>query len=126
MHQLFFILFVAMFLDYNQDWPDGFMVLCPGAPEGSLAVVLVFKASQKTGPPLKVSLDRLGEVGKRTCHPWKQDIGLSPTPQWLLFIFIDLLNLNENKIISTITFQVSATLMRCGKELHFRNTVVVK
>ena len=29
-----------------------------------------FKASQKTGPRLKVSADRLGEAGNRTCDPW--------------------------------------------------------
>ena len=32
------MLFVAVFLGYNQYWPDEFMVyvvLCPGAPEGS-------------------------------------------------------------------------------------------
>ena len=37
-------LFVAVLLGYNQYWPGGFMVfvvICPGAPEGSPAVVLV-------------------------------------------------------------------------------------
>ena len=29
-----------------------------------------FKASQKTGPRFKVSSDRLGEAGNRTCDPW--------------------------------------------------------
>ena len=32
--------------------------LCPGAPEGSTGSVFDFKASQKSGPPLKVSSDR--------------------------------------------------------------------
>ena len=45
------IMFVAAFLDYNQYWPGGFMifvVLCPGAPEGSTGSGSGFKASQKT------------------------------------------------------------------------------
>ena len=45
-------LFVAMFLGYNQYWPDEFMVfvaLSPGAPEGSTGSGSGFKASQKTG-----------------------------------------------------------------------------
>ena len=46
------------------------MVLYPGAPEGSTGCGSDFKASQKTGPELKVSSDRLGEAGNRTCDPW--------------------------------------------------------
>ena len=42
-------------------------VLCPGAPEGSTGRGSDFKASQKTGPKLKVSSNRLGEAGNRTC-----------------------------------------------------------
>ena len=56
-----------------QYWPGGFMlfvVLCPGTPEGSTGSGSGFKASQKTGQRLKVSSDRLGEVGNRTCDPW--------------------------------------------------------
>ena len=34
------------------------------------AVVLVFKVSQNRGQRLKVSSDRLGEAGNRTCDPW--------------------------------------------------------
>ena len=67
------MLFVAVFLGYNQYWPGEFMVfvvLCPGAPEGSTGSDSGFKASQKTGPQLKVSSDRLGEAGNRTCDPW--------------------------------------------------------
>ena len=57
-----------------QYWPGGFMlfvVLCPGTPEGSTGSGSGFKASQKTGQRLKVSSDRLGEAGNRTCeqHP---------------------------------------------------------
>ena len=56
-----------------QYWPGGFMlfvVLCPGTPEGSTGSGSDFKASQKTGQRLKVSSDRLGEAGNRTCDPW--------------------------------------------------------
>ena len=41
-----------------------------GAPEGSTDSGSGFKASQKTGLRLKVSSDRLGEAGNRTCDPW--------------------------------------------------------
>ena len=47
-----------------------FVVLCPGTPEGSTGSGSGFKASQKTGQRLKVSFDRLGEAGNRTCDPW--------------------------------------------------------
>ena len=47
-----------------------FVVLCPGTPEGSTGSGSGFKASQRTGQRLKVSSDRLGEAGNRTCDPW--------------------------------------------------------
>ena len=47
-----------------------FVVLCPGTPEGSTGSGSGFKASQMTGQLLKVSSDRLGEAGNRTCDPW--------------------------------------------------------
>ena len=47
-----------------------FFVLCPGASEGSTSSGSGFKASQKTGPQLLVSFDRLREAGNRTCDPW--------------------------------------------------------
>ena len=47
-----------------------FVVLCPGTPEGSIGSGFGFKASQKTGQRLKVSSERLGEAGNRTCDPW--------------------------------------------------------
>ena len=56
-----------------QNWPGGFMifvVLCPGTPESSTGSGSCLKASQKTGQRLKVSSDRLGEAGNRTCDPW--------------------------------------------------------
>ena len=48
-------------------WVYGFVV---GAPQGSTDSGSVFKASQKTGLRIKVSSDRLGEAGNRTCDPW--------------------------------------------------------
>ena len=56
-----------------QYWLGGFIffvVLCPGTLEGSTGSGSGFKASQKTGQRLKVSSDRLGEAGNRTCDPW--------------------------------------------------------
>ena len=50
------ILFGAVFLGYNQYRLGGFMVfvvLCPGAPEGSPAVVLVLKRLRRWGHDLK-------------------------------------------------------------------------
>ena len=47
-----------------------FVVLCSGTPEGSTGSGSGFKASQKTGQRFKVSSDRLGEAGNRTCDPW--------------------------------------------------------
>ena len=64
-----------------QYWPGGFMlfvVLCPGTPEGSNGSGSGFKASQKTGQRLKVSSDRLGEAGNRTCDPWFTRHGFIP------------------------------------------------
>ena len=55
-----------LFLGNNQYWNGwvySFVVLCPGAPEGSTGSGSGFKASQKMGPRLKVSSDRLGEPG---------------------------------------------------------------
>ena len=51
-----------------------FVVLCPGAPEGSTGSGSGFIASQKTGPRLKVSSDRLGGPGIKLV-----------TPGWLRF-----------------------------------------
>ena len=50
-----------------------FVVQCPGTPEGSTGSGSGFNASQKTGQRLKVSFDRLGEAGNRTCAPGLQD-----------------------------------------------------
>ena len=63
--------------------PGGFMlfvVLCPGTPEGSTGTGSGFKSSQKTGQRLKVSSERLGEAGNRTCDPWFTRNRFIPTP----------------------------------------------
>ena len=57
-----------------------FVVLCPGTPEGSTGSGSGFKESQKRGQRLKVSSDRLGEAGNRTCDPWFVFVTL-PTPR---------------------------------------------
>ena len=69
-------IFVAVFLGYNQYWVYGLCVwgwgggVCTGTPEGSTGSGSGFKASHMTRPRLKVSSDRLGEAGNRTCDPW--------------------------------------------------------
>ena len=70
-HRFFFV-FVAVFLGCTSTGRVGllFVVLCPGTPKGSTGSGSSFKASQKTGQRLKVSSDRLGETGNRTCDPW--------------------------------------------------------
>ena len=55
--------FVTVFLDYNQCLPGGimvFVVLCPGAPEGSTSSGYGFKVSQKMGPQLKSLIPQTG------------------------------------------------------------------
>ena len=46
-----------------------FVALCWGAPKGLTGSRSGFKASQKTVPLLKVSSDRLGELGKKLGTP---------------------------------------------------------
>ena len=46
--------------EYLPRWIYGFVVLCPRAPEGSVGRLFWLKTSQKRGPWLKVSSDRLG------------------------------------------------------------------
>ena len=67
-------------------WFYGFVVLCPGTPKGSTSSGFGFKASQKTGQRLKVSSDRLGEAGNRTCDPWFTRHRFIPTPKKLLWL----------------------------------------
>ena len=67
-----------------------FVVLCPGTPEGSTGSGSGFKASQKTGQRLKVSSDRLGEAGNRTCDPWFTRHRFIPYTT-AAFIFVQLL-----------------------------------
>ena len=55
-----------------------FVVLCPGTPEGSTDSGSDFKASQRTGPQLKVSSD-WEKPGIEPATPGLQDIGLYTT-----------------------------------------------
>ena len=69
----FLFMVVAVFLGYNQYWPGGFMVLWSLMSRSTRRLTgsgSDFKASQKTGPRLKVSSNRLGEAGNQTCYPW--------------------------------------------------------
>ena len=66
----FFLWPCSMAVPVLAGWVYGFVVVCPGTPEGSTGSCSGFKASQKTGQQLKVSSDRLGEARNRTCDPW--------------------------------------------------------
>ena len=63
-----------------------FVVLCPGTPEGSTGSGSGFKASQKTGQRFKVSSDRRGEAGNRTCDPWFTRHKFIPYTTWRLSV----------------------------------------
>ena len=61
------LMFVVMFLGYNQyqaGWV--YVFIRPGAHKDSTGSGSGFKVSQKTGPRLKVSSNRLGEAGNQT------------------------------------------------------------
>ena len=58
-------------------WVYGFVVLCPGTPEGSTGSGSGFKASH----PIDWE-----KPGIEPATPGLQDIGLSPTPRWLHII----------------------------------------
>ena len=83
-----------------------FVVLCPGTPEGSTGSGSGFKASQKTGQQLKVSSDRLGEAGNRTCDPWFTRHRFIPyttaASTWNIFILISIYSKNLCKTVNTI------------------------
>ena len=67
------LLFVVMFLGYNQYWPDGFMffvVLCPGTPEGSTGSGFGAKVSQKMGYGLKSHQTDWEKPGIEPGNPW--------------------------------------------------------
>ena len=90
-----------------------FVVLCQGAPEGSTSSGSGFKASQKTGPQLIVSFDRLGEAGNQTYDPrfTRHMLILYSSSQMFLVHF------HWEDISSTS--QISGTLMRYAKQLQF-------
>ena len=80
---------MAVFLGYYQYWPGGFtvfVVLCPGAWEGSRAVGLVLKGLRRRGHSLKSHPTDWEKPGIKPATPGSQDIGLSPTPRRLLVI----------------------------------------
>ena len=79
---------MAVFLCYNQYWPGGFtvfVVLCPGAPEGSPSVVLVLKRLRRQGNSLKSHPTYWEKPGIKPATPGLQEIGLSPkaASSWL-------------------------------------------
>ena len=62
-------------------WAYGFVVLCPGTPEGSTGSCSGFKASQKTGQQLQSHQTDWEKPGIEPATHGLQDIGLSPTPR---------------------------------------------
>ena len=72
------LLFVAVFLGYNQYCPGGFMfcvVLYPGAREGSTGSGSGLKASQKTGHVFKSQQTDWEKPGIKLATPGLQGIG---------------------------------------------------
>ena len=80
-----------------------FVVLCPGTPEGSTGSGSGFKASQKTGQRLKVSSDRLGEAGNRTCdlynfyRLWPCSLAVPVLARWV-YAFCGSLSRNSQRL----------------------------
>ena len=60
-------------------WVYGFVVLCPGAPEGSTSSGSGFKRLRKRGNGLKAHPTDWEKPGIEPATPGLQDIGLSPT-----------------------------------------------
>ena len=77
------LLFVVVFLGYNQYWSGEFVVLFQEHPKAQPAVVLVFKASQKTHS-LKSYPTDWEKPGIEPSTPGLQNIGLSPYTTRLL------------------------------------------
>ena len=83
------ILFVAIFLGYNQYWPGGFMVsVCvfyvQEHPKAQPAVILISKRLRRRGHGLRSHPTDCEKPGIEPAIPCLQDIGLSPTPRRLL------------------------------------------
>ena len=77
------ILFVAVFLGYNQYWPGGFMVLLFSVQEHLKAqpvVILISKCLRRQGHRLKSHPTDWEKPGIEPATPGLQYIGLSPTP----------------------------------------------
>ena len=82
------LLFVAVFVGYNQYWLGEFMVLwfyVQEHPKVQPAVVLILKHLGRRGPRLKSHLTDWEKPGIEHATPGLQGIGLSPTPRKLLF-----------------------------------------
>ena len=62
-----------------------FVVLCPGASEGSPAVVLILKRLRRRGHGLKSHSTDWEKPGIKPATPGLQDIGLFLTPRRLFF-----------------------------------------
>ena len=100
-----------------------FVVLCPGTPEGSTGTGSGFKASQKTGQRLKVSSDRLGEAGNRTCDPWftrHRFIPYTTAASFPKFLFP---NINANSFFKFIVFK---NHLRNKPHLHIKGANKLK
>ena len=102
------ILFVAVFLGYNQHWPGGFMVLCFYVQEhrkAQPAVVLILKHLRRCGHGLKTHLTDYEKPGIEPATPCLQHIGLYPTPRrprrqrYNIIILFDLLIIQYFKFV---------------------------
>ena len=90
-HHMCEFVFVAVFLGCTSTGRVGLCFLwfyVQELPKAQPAVVLVLKRLRRRNNGLKSHpTDWVGEAGNRTCDPWLQDIGLSPTPRRLLCEF---------------------------------------
>ena len=64
-----------------------FVVLCPGTPKGSTGSDSGLKRLRRRGNGLKSHPTDWEKPGIEPATPGLQDIGLSPTPRWLLPYF---------------------------------------
>ena len=63
-------MFEAVFFGYNQYWPDGFMVLCPGAPAQKETIHRATIGPLAKRRPNGVSLLRRADSGPRLDDGW--------------------------------------------------------
>ena len=93
--------------------------LCPGAPEGISDSGSRLKASQKTGPRLKVSPDRLGEAGNRTFE------NLPSSFIMFIMLLIFFIRMRYNKTSFSVRFQTSAHLFSINRDRLYRRSLVL-